>query len=116
MHFCKLQIWQRSMELAKVIYKCTEKFPHTERFGLVSQLQRSAVSIPSNIAEGSQRGSSKDFAHFILIAKGSIAELQTQLILAQELQYLPCDAVQPLLEEISQIDRMMYVFRKKLVS
>ena len=82
--FGQLQIWQKSMLLAKEIYRITSSFPKAEIYGLTSQMRRCAVSIPSNIAEGSQRVSDKDFANFILIAKGSLAELHTQLLLSFE--------------------------------
>ncbi len=85
-HFRELEVWQLAMELAKKTYELTAVFPREERYGLSSQLQRSAVSIPSNIAEGNARNSTRDYARFISIAQGSTAELQTQLLLSGELQ------------------------------
>ncbi len=79
--FHELIIWQKGMELAKEVYLLTKKLPQKERFGIVSQIQRSAVSIPSNIAEGSKRGTSKDYGRFLRISMGSAAELETQLLL-----------------------------------
>ena len=76
------------MELAERTYRLTETFPKHETYGLTSQMRRAAVSIPSNIAEGSARSSRKDFRHFVLIAKGSACELQTQLLLAARLSYI----------------------------
>ena len=80
-----LIVWQRAMELVKAIYKLTENFPKSEIYGLTSQMRRAAVSIPSNIAEGKMRGTSKDYRHFLLNAYGSGAELETQIEIAKQL-------------------------------
>lgn len=80
-----LLIWQRSMQLVENAYAMTASLPRSEQFGLTSQIQRCAVSIPSNIAEGQERNATKEFIHFLGIAKGSAAELETQLILAYKL-------------------------------
>jgi carbamoyl-phosphate synthase large subunit len=85
LHFRELEVWQVSMQLAKVAYELTSTFPKEERYGLSSQIQRAAVSIPSNIAEGHARVSTRDYARFISIAMGSVAELETQLLLSAEL-------------------------------
>lgn len=82
-----LHVWQKSVELAGLICSLTEGFPADERFSLTSQIKRSAVSIPSNVAEGSRRGTKKDFRHFIFIAFGSGAELETQLEIAKNLGF-----------------------------
>ena len=84
-HFRELEVWQLAMSLAVLIYRLTAGFPKEERFGLSSQMQRAAVSIPSNIAEGNARQSTREYARFVSIASGSAAELQTQLLLTQEL-------------------------------
>ena len=81
-----LEVWKQAMELAKGVYQLTSSFPATELYGLVSQMRRSAVSIASNMAEGAARNTDKDFIHFLYIALGSIAELDTQYILSTELQ------------------------------
>ncbi len=81
MSYRKLKIWQRAMDITDYIYTLTDNFPKNEQYGLCSQMRRCAVSIPSNIAEGSQRTSHREFAHFILIAKGSLAEFETQLLI-----------------------------------
>ncbi|MEZ2348411.1 four helix bundle protein [Terriglobus sp. RCC_193] len=86
--FRELEVWQRSMELATAIYRVTEGFPRHETYGLSSQMRRCAVSIPSNIAEGSARATKRDFSHFITIARGSAAELETQLDIARRLGYV----------------------------
>jgi carbamoyl-phosphate synthase large subunit len=84
-HFRELTVWQLAMSLAKNVYELTATFPREERYGLSAQLQRCAVSIPSNIAEGNARASVRDYARFVSIALGSSAELQTQLLLSAEL-------------------------------
>ena len=84
-----LDAWKNSMELAKSIYEVTARFPDAERYGLVSQMRRAAVSIPSNIAEGAARGSDGEFIRFLNIARGSLAELQTQALLARDLGFMP---------------------------
>lgn len=88
MDYKELEVWKESKELVKLIYKITESFPSTEQFGLTNQLRRSAVSIPSNIAEGVGRNHTKDTLQFLFIARGSIYELETQLILAHELSFV----------------------------
>lgn len=84
----KLEVWQEAMHLVQEIYQLTQKFPKYELYGLASQMQKAAVSIPSNIAEGAARGSKKDFVRFLYIARGSLAELETQLNISQNLGYL----------------------------
>ncbi len=86
--FRDLDIWQRAMDLTTEVYRLTEAFPKHEIYGLTSQMRRCAVSVPSNIAEESARNTKRDFANFAAIAKGSNAELQTQLIIASRLGYL----------------------------
>jgi four helix bundle protein len=83
-----LEIWKISMELTTKIYKLTETFPKEEIYGITSQIRRCAVSIPSNIAEGKGRRTNKDFINFLYIAKGSLNELQTQIIIANNLEYI----------------------------
>jgi len=84
-NFKLLKIWQLGMEITEEIYKISSNFPTDERFGWVSQIRRCSVSVPSNIAEGSGRGTDKDFKHFLEIALGSVYELETQLILSERL-------------------------------
>ena len=85
--FKDLIVWQKSILLVKQIYKLTSVFPADEKFGLISQLRRAAVSIPSNIAEGQARRTTGDFIHFVSNAEGSVAEVETQLIIAAELSF-----------------------------
>jgi four helix bundle protein len=97
----QLVVWQQSMQLVTDIYKVTAVFPEVERFGLVSQMRRASVSIPSNIAEGSGRGSDKDFRRFLLNARGSLNELDTQLILSERLGFIRYD--ETLCQRVEQI-------------
>ncbi len=101
MYHSDLEVWKESINLVKVIYKITESFPKSEDFGLTSQVRRAAISIPSNIAEGNARSSAKESLRFMDIALGSLAELETQLIIAKELNYIKsCD------EEIKSIKKV----------
>ena len=91
-HHKELQVWVDGMELAVEVYRATRDMPVDERYGLTSQLRRAAAAVPANIAEGAGRGSSADFARFVTIARGSLAELETHLLLCQELELLTrCD-------------------------
>jgi four helix bundle protein len=87
MKFRDLKIWQKGIEIVKSCYHLTKKFPESERFGLVSQMRRAAISIPSNIAEGNGRETEKEFLRFLYVARGSLAELETQYVLAGELGF-----------------------------
>jgi len=100
------------MELVKEVYKLTTQLPTHERFGLTSQLQRAAVSIPSNIAEGSKRSSRTDFRQFCLISLGSAAEVETQLLIINQLY--PAISTKVALQEISEIQKMLTVLASKL--
>ena len=84
----QLRVWQEAMDLVVAIYSMTSSFPSVERYGLASQMQRAAVSVPSNIAEGAARGSKPDFLRFLHIARGSLSELETQCQIAQRLGYM----------------------------
>lgn len=101
-----LSVWQKAMELAQEIYLLTDKFPQKEQFALCDQMKRAAISIPSNIAEGSRRGSNKDYAHFVSIAHGSLSELETQLLLAQSVY--PRFSYDKALELAEEIGRMLF--------
>lgn len=84
-----LQVWQIAIQLVKDVYILTASFPSSETYGLSSQMRRSAVSVPSNIAEGAARHSNKEFLHFLGIARGSLSELETQVVIAKEIGYAP---------------------------
>ncbi len=109
-----LKVWQAAMQLAEKAYRLSARFPKHETYGLASQLQRSAVSLPSNIAEGHGRNSRKEFNHFLGIALGSLAELETQLILAQHLNYLSEEEISPVLQNADEIGKMLKGLQKSL--
>ena len=113
-NFKKLDIWIKSMDLASEIYLLTNSFPSIERFGLISQMQRSAVSIPSNIAEGSAKSSNKDFSRFLEMSIGSSFELETQLILATKLNYLESEVSLSTQSKINELQKMIIGFKNKL--
>jgi four helix bundle protein len=98
-----LEVWKKAMELATEVYKLTACFPKEEVYGLTSQLKRTAVSIPSNIAEGAARNSRKEFLQFLHIALGSIAELETQLLLAGEIGFLADSSIMNHLERVRML-------------
>lgn len=104
--FRDLDVWQRAKALAVQIYQLTDSFPASQKYTLSSQMQRAAVSVPSNIAEGQVRHATKDYIRFLNIALGSIAELETQTLIAKELGYIKCD-VQDLINEYHIIGRML---------
>ena len=113
-NYNNLQIWQQAMDLVEEIYKLTASFPIEEKFGLVSQMTRAAVSIPSNIAEGAGRNSDKDFAHFISIAIGSLYELNTQIVLSERLGYINQSLSQELQKKLDNLQRKSVSFKSKL--
>lgn len=102
--FKKLNAWQQGMALVKAIYAVVTHLPAEERkFGLGDQMRRAAISIPSNIAEGHGRGSEKEFRHFLSIASGSLAELETQLLIGEQLDYFPSTTIEPILRLIAEL-------------
>ena len=112
-NFRKLQIWIESMDLVDAIYDKTKSFPRQEVFGLVSQMQRAAVSVPSNIAEGSGK-SNKDFARFLSISVGSLFELETQVLIAERRGYLDKSISELLINRVVRLQRMINTFRLQL--
>ncbi|MEC9487460.1 MAG: four helix bundle protein [Prosthecochloris sp.] len=100
-----LEVWQKSIDFAVNIYRLTEKFPSSELYGLVSQMRRSAVSISSNIAEGAARNGNKEFIQFLHVALGSASEIETQLIIAERLQYIQKDEL--VVHELGGIQKML---------
>jgi four helix bundle protein len=115
-HYKDLIIWQKGMDLARRVYQLTTNFPPDERFGLVGQMRRAAVSVPSNIAEGQARHTTKEFLLFLSHAGGSLAELETQLLLSVDLGYCSQSRIVPMADEVSEIQRMLAAIRRKLVS
>ena len=112
----KLEVWRRSLNLVTKIYKKTVQFPADEKFGLVSQMRRAAVSIPSNIAEGAARNSKKEFINFLHIAQGSASELETQILISGNLDFVSQSQADPLLKELEEISRMIIGLQKSLRS
>ncbi len=109
-----LIVWQKAVDLVVEVYKTTAEFPSEEKFGLVSQMRRCAVSIPSNIAEGSQRRTKKSFSQFIAISKGSCAELETQIIISQKLGYFDESKQKKLIGKNVEIMKMLSSLYAKL--
>jgi len=116
MPFQKLQIWQKGLRLVKDLYDLTRTFPKEELYGLTSQMRRAAVSIPANIAEGSQRTSEKEFAHFVLMAKGSLAELDTFIYIASEMHYITKAQANTMIASIEELDRTIRSFHLQLTA
>ena len=112
--FKDLIVWQKSIQLVKEVYKDTEIFPKKETFGLTDQIRRAVVSIPSNIAEGKQRQSLKEYVQFLHIAYGSCAEVYTQLVIAVELKYINKETFDRLSSQILEIEKMLNALIHKL--
>jgi four helix bundle protein len=113
-NYLELKIWQRSRVLVKEIYQLTETFPGNQQYGLTSQMQRAAISIPSNIAEGAGRNSIKEFMRFLDIANGSAFELETQLFLSNDLGYTDVNQIENIILELKEIQKMIFRFRSSL--
>jgi four helix bundle protein len=99
----ELEVWKISMELAEKIYHVTASFPKEEIFGLTNQMRRCAVSIPSNIAEGAAKSSIKEFIKYLYVSRGSLSELETQIILCERLKYLKSNELQQFIEKIGKL-------------
>ena len=109
-----LEIWQKSVDLVENIYQLTRRFPDEEKYGLVSQMRRSAISIPSNIAEGKLRGSDKELLRFLRISFGSVGELETQAIIAKRLFPHLSREISDTSSEIKVIIKMLITFMRKI--
>jgi len=109
-----LIVWKKSMQLAAQIYKITKTFPKEELYGLTSQMRRAAVSIPSNIAEGQKRNSKKEFLQFLAVAKGSLAELETQLLLSAEINYFSNYDIIEVQDLVVEIEKMLNALARTL--
>jgi len=112
--FRELKVWQTGMELVRCVYVLTNRFPKHEVYGLSGQLQRAAVSVPANIAEGHARSSTRDFLRHLSIVRGSLAELETLLLLAKDLNYCDSGALTELLSLCDQESRMLSGLRRRL--
>lgn len=113
-NFKDLIVWQKSRQLVKSIYLLTRSFPSEEKFGLISQMRRAAVSIPSNIAEGQARRTTPDFIRFISNGEGSLAELETQVILSADLEFCKNEDLFDIFSLMEEIRKMLNALRRKL--
>ena len=102
-----LIVWQKAMDLVEMIYKVTKAFPKEEIYGLTSQIRRAAVSIPSNIAEGQGRTSLKEFQNFLSIAYGSLREVETQILIAQRIQYVNKEQTEIIINQAAEVGRLI---------
>jgi four helix bundle protein len=109
-----LLVWKKAMDLVVQCYELTEKLPKSELYGLASQIQRAAVSIPANIAEGHGREHLGDYLHHLSIAAGSLMELETHLLIAERLKYLPSETVDKVLQGTDEVSRMLTGLKKSL--
>jgi four helix bundle protein len=114
-NFRELRVWQAGMELVEEIYRLTQSFPQQEIYGLVSQMRRSAVSIPSNIAEGHTRESSKEYLYHLSVAQASLAELQTQIEIASRLEYIGQQQAAQAIDQSASLSRQLYALRNSLL-
>ena len=106
-NYSELIVWQKSMDLAVEVFNIAKTLPREELYCLSDQMRRAAVSIPSNIAEGHQRGSTKEYIRFLFIAKGSLGELETQIILSERLRYLPCEKTGQIITQCEETGKML---------
>ena len=109
-----LIVWQKAMALTKLVYQATDDYPREERFGLVQQMRRAAVSVPSNIAEGQARRTTGEFVQFISHAEGSLAELDTQLLLSIDLGFVTGEKISTQLDLVGELRKMLNSLRRKL--
>jgi four helix bundle protein len=114
-NYQRLRVWQNGMELVRSVYRLTRGFPRHEVFGLSSQLQRAAVSVPANIAEGHTRGTTKEFLRYVTMSHGSLAELETMLIVARDLQYIDAKNFDQLGALCDSTGKMLGALRRSLV-
>jgi four helix bundle protein len=114
-NFKDIRVWQDAMTLAKNVYLSTTHFPANEKYGLTSQINRAAVSIPSNIAEGAGRESVKEFSHFISIALGSAYELETQILLSESFGFQSKESFLSMHHEIGRLQKMLVSFKRALI-
>ena len=113
-NYKNLHIWQEGINLARKIYEVTEVFPANEKFGIVSQMNRAAVSIPSNLAEGAGRKSEKDFANFLSIAIGSIFELHTQIVICEQIGFIDEATTKKLEEQTFSLQQQIVAFKQRI--
>jgi four helix bundle protein len=109
-----LSVWQKAYQLCKDIYKATKQFPSEEKYELSSQIRKSAISVPSNIAEGYGRGTTREYLHSLFIAYGSLCELETQLLLSGDLGFIPSGTLKILIQNLGDVERMLKGLIKSL--
>jgi four helix bundle protein len=112
--FRDLRVWRAGMDLVEAVYRLTESFPKHEIYGLAGQMQRAAVSIPSNIAEGHTRWHGREYLHHLSVAQASLAELETQIEIAARLGYVPADRVGDILDAMTSLSRQLHALRRAL--
>ena len=115
-HYIKLAVWQRSHKLVLAIYRLTEAFPTGERYGLTSQLRRAALSVPTNIGEGSKRAAPRDYGHFLNIAEGSLSETEYVLLVSRDLGYISSETAHGYLSEVTELLKMLHGLRKTILA
>lgn len=115
-YYKELIVWQKAIELVKLVYSLTKSFPESETYGLASQMRRAAVSIPSNIAEGQTRRTSADFARFLGISHGSLAELETQMIIARDIGYVSVPQYDEYEGHHIEISKMLTALKTKIAN
>ncbi|MBK6374319.1 MAG: four helix bundle protein [Saprospiraceae bacterium] len=113
-NFRNLEVWKEAIDLASLVYTLTKKFPKQEQYGLVSQINRCSVSIPSNIAEGCSRSSEKEYSRFLEIAIGSSFEMETQLEISKNLNYLDSETFKSLVERLNVLQRRINALRTSI--
>jgi len=113
-NYKELKIWKKSMDLVQNVFQLTASFPNSEKYGLIDQIKRSSISVPSNIAEGAGRTTNKDFSRFLSISRGSLNELNTQLIISCRLNFIENDQLNELEIKINEIQKMIYKFNQGL--
>jgi len=113
-NFKELKVWQKSYELCLDLYKITNEFPEMEKYGLIAQIRRASIFIPSNIAEGYGRDSLKEYIHFLYNAYGSICELETQILISFDLRYIKKEKFDIILESIKEVERMLMALIRSL--
>jgi four helix bundle protein len=113
-HFRELHVWQRGMDIVETVYRVSATFPKSELYGLTGQVRRAAVSVPSNIAEGHTRASTKEYLNHVSMAQGSLAEVETQLEVASRLGYLASAELGAVLEQAAVLGKQMYALRNAL--
>lgn len=107
LHYKDLVVWQKAMDLVVEVYTATDQFPKRQVYSLTDQIRRAAVSVPSNVAEGQAHFNKREFLHFLRHSSGSLAELETQLLLAERLNYLPGPSAQELLKRVHEVGRIL---------